>query len=331
MKARISFRIGVSYKERCDILNEVKNKTYLRSELEDMDDNFEMIPLTYDFSFKKVFGGNLKILKKFVIDVLKLDEIVDPNDCNIELVSNELPKENRKEYKKTVDIYVVLNKMIHIDVEVNTEFFSDIKLRNLMFADKANSLLLEKGDHYRLLNKKYLYQLNLNVAEKQILVGEDIVVPYGLNTKRIYNENKKIVIKYLAYYRNLFYNKNTKRKEDIWLAALTAEKFTELYDILSYILAPEDRDVFIKDVVSMSKDFFSLHEWEKEKLDALVEDEKRKRIEKEGLEKGFEKGIEQGIEQEKLEIAKNMINMNIDLKTISQATGLKSEEIEKLK
>ena len=54
----------------------------------------------------------------------------------------------------------------------------------------------------------------------------------------------------------------------------------------------------------------------------------------EGLEKGRSEGLEMGLEkgrsEEKLEIAKNLKAMGLSLEAIRQATGLSTEEIEKL-
>ncbi len=82
----------------------------------------------------------------------------------------------------------------------------------------------------------------------------------------------------------------------------------------------------------MSNDNFILHEWEKEKLDALVESQMKKRLLQEGIEQGLEQGLEQGIEQgskeKQIEIAKNMLAKGTDIKFISEVTGLEKEEIE---
>ena len=51
----------------------------------------------------------------------------------------------------------------------------------------------------------------------------------------------------------------------------------------------------------------------------------------EAREKGIEQGIEKGIEQEKIEIAKELLNNNVSLDIIMKSTGLSKEEIEKLK
>jgi len=162
---------------------ELKNK-YTRERLIILDKELKFIPLTYDFAFKKVFCFNKELLKDFLISVLELEDIINPDECKIELEPNELPKENKKEYKKTIDINVILNNDIYVDIEVNREAFKDIKLRNMMYVDKLYSMILDKGEHYHKLDEKVMYQLNLNAIDKQITCGNDVVVPYGLETKK---------------------------------------------------------------------------------------------------------------------------------------------------
>ena len=45
---------------------------------------------------------------------------------------------------------------------------------------------------------------------------------------------------------------------------------------------------------------------------------------------GIEQGIEQGIMQEKQQVAKKLLEMNLPLKQIIEVTGLSKEEIEKI-
>ena len=49
------------------------------------------------------------------------------------------------------------------------------------------------------------------------------------------------------------------------------------------------------------------------------------------LEIAENKGYEQGVEQNKNEIAKKLLNMNMSIEDISKATNLSIEEIKKLK
>ena len=50
-----------------------------------------------------------------------------------------------------------------------------------------------------------------------------------------------------------------------------------------------------------------------------------------GIEQGIEKGIEQGQQAKAIQIAKNLLALNMPTDTIANATGLAAEEIEKLK
>ena len=74
-------------------------------------------------------------------------------------------------------------------------------------------------------------------------------------------------------------------------------------------------------------------------LDYEVEEEKtRKGIEKEilereisqGIEQGIEQGISQGIEQKQREMVISLNNQGVSLDIISNATGLKFEEIKNI-
>jgi predicted transposase/invertase (TIGR01784 family) len=290
------------------------------SYLENLDKEIEYIPITYDAAFKKVFENNKNLLKRFVISVLDLK--LKPMECEISLLPNELPKENSKEGKKTLDINLVLNDNIYIDIEINKEYFEDIKKRNLSHFSKLSSMLLESDEDYKELKRKRLYQLNLNALEKQIKFGEDIIVYYGLKTRKVYTNSKYVALKYLEYYRNLYYNEEDRSEEVVWLTAFTSKSLTELNEVLSNILSEKERMSFIDDVIKMNKDEFVLHEWQKDKLDALVADKKVESIKNEG------KAI--GEKEKSLEIARNMLKDGISLETIKKYTSLTEEEIKSL-
>ena len=71
-------------------------------------------------------------------------------------------------------------------------------------------------------------------------------------------------------------------------------------------------------------------EYEKKELyqyDKQVSLEDKRR---EGIKEGMKKGIEKGIKDEKYSIAKTLKQMNMDDASISKATGLSIEEIEKI-
>jgi predicted transposase/invertase (TIGR01784 family) len=69
-------------------------------------------------------------------------------------------------------------------------------------------------------------------------------------------------------------------------------------------------------------------------LDKMIEKAEIKAIEKgieKGMEKGIEQGIEQGMEKEKIEIAKKLISMGMEIEVIMEATGLAEQTINELR
>ena len=149
---------------------------------------------------------------------------------------------------------------------------------------------------------------------------------YHINT--IYLNNEKTYIRYLDYYRKLYYNSDIKLKEDeYWLAMLTAIDYVELNQILSKFLPKDLRKEIIKNVIDLSQDEEIFSEYDRKNGDILVEHTIRKRIKSES----FEQGIEQGIEQNKLEMIQNMLENKADYEFISKVTGKTIEEIKKNK
>ena len=93
----------------------------------------------------------------------------------------------------------------------------------------------------------------------------------------------------------------------------------------------------------MSKDGFILHEWQKDKFDALVKYNEIEDAKKEGKSLGIEEGKSLGIEEGRalgkaegtkekaIEIAKNLIKENVDINIIVKSTGLTKKDINLLK
>ena len=306
-----------------------------REEVIEISKKTNMIPVTYDRMFKGVFMFNLEILKIFLIEVLELN--LNPDEVIINPENGELPLEKYKEKLNIIDMYVTLNKDIHIDVEMNNKNFTSVMdARMHLYGSKLYTLLFERGDEEETFDNKILIQLDLNAKNNGIPYGEDVIVNYGTKTKQVYVKNVKRVIKYLAYYRNLYYNKNEKlNKSQLWLVALSSENFVELYDILVQLLKPKEVDKFIRKVINMSKDNFMLHEWEKEKMDQLKQRETIESIKidiaEENFKLGVRQGIEQGTETRDMQIVKAMLDNNYKDEDIVSITGLSLEKINEIK
>jgi len=342
-----------------------EKKYYTREELIKLDKEKEFIPLTYDGMFKGIFKKNLDLLKELILSQLELD--IDRDICKIELFDSELAKDKMSEYQKTVDIYVRIDN-VFVNLEINREYFKNVEKRNLLYASKLYSSMLNEGDDVSNLENEMFVQINLNAVDKyentkerkKLQFGTDTVVLYGLDTGTIYNSNIYYCVKYLEYYRDLYYNGDEEMDESgLWLVMLASKSFLELYNILGRLFDDDKRERFIREVISMIEDREFFKEWELEKLNELVKYTSEKNLKedarREGLEEGFEEGHEKGRKEGREEGRKEgreegrkegreegreegrnelsnehivgMLKENIDIEVISRITGKTTEEI----
>ena len=249
---------------------EVYNNKYLK----DLDKKLKLVPLTYDQMFKRLFANNEDMLKRFLITVLKLK--LKKDRCKIKIVPNEPLKDINKQKGSRLDIIVILNKTIRINIEVNTEDFKDIKDRNVVFNSKSFTTNIPSGTGYSEFYRYESIQLNLNTkpyyTEKN---GEDEFYITSKNTGDKLVDNFVIVIKNLAYFRDLYYNGSENCKEDVvWLAMITSKSFTELGMFLDKLVTKKEKDKFLKEAIEMSEEFFFPNFWKEEEMKQIVEGRK---------------------------------------------------------
>ena len=279
------------------------------------------IPLTFDVLFKSVFSKHPDILGIFLNDVLDLHlDNIEVDIKNSELVSNHI-----NEKKDRVDIFVILNKIHCIDIELNSNYFSEVKRRNLSYLYRITNLVIEKGTSFNLMDNKKIYQLNLNAKNKKNEPLDEVATLYGLKNKKIITPNPKMILKNLDKYYELYYN-GDRRKHVVWLAIHKATTYTEVESMLTNILNTEKSKKFIKEVRFMCADDFVIHEWEKEKWDEYI---KMQRYDY-GFKKGRAKGREEGREENVRYIIKKMLENNLDLNIISKISGKSISRIKKI-
>ena len=256
----------------------------------------------------------------------QFDFDLDINNCKIAILNSELAVDTYYEYQKTADIIVRLEENTYINIEMNREYFKYVEDRNSLFADKISQLIVEKGDFHEDISNKIFIQLNLNATDKldenhqKIEYGEDRVVSYWENSKRKYNKNKIIVVKYLEYYRNLYYNEKKKLTDsEMWLVLLSSRSFKELYEISNIIFDIDMREEFMRNTITLMNNQVVLEDWQ---LDLLAKNARyleEQDIRKESMEKGIQLTII------------NMLKENIDINTISKVTNKSKEEILEIK
>ena len=287
-------------------------------EKEPKDRTIEFISLTADFMFKSVMKRNPDIFKDFLINTMNID--IDEEDNCLIFLDSELIKNNKKEKGKRVDLRVSIGKGLLITVEVNRMRYSEVKTRNDLFFEKIDIMQFEVGEEYKVFKYKKLYQLNLNAnpGERKD-INKRMIVEYDILNREIVDNRK---IKYtisLANYYDMYYNDDKEMSlNEIFLAGLMSNNFTELFSIMSKVLSPKDLDKFMESVVNMCKEFENIHEWQKEKMDAMVQNNI------------YESGIKQGIEETLANTIKNLLKKNMSYQDISDVTGKSLEEIKKI-
>jgi len=342
----------------------IKEKNYYCAEdMVMLDQEREFIPLTFDGMFKGLFKKDLNLLKDFIMSQIGLE--IEDGMYKIEIMDSELVKDKIDEYQKTVDINVLINNM-YVNIEINREYFKNVEKRNFIFADKLHTMMLKRGDDTKSLENKMFIQINLNAVDKydednnKLKYGTDKIVYYGLDTGKIYNSNNFVYVKYLEYYRDLYYNGDEKLDDScLWLVLFTSKSFLEMYNILGKLFDNDRREQFIRNVINMIDDRKIFEDWEIEKLNEFVkyksEKDLRERALKEGHTEGFEKGhaeghaeglaegyeqgqiegFEQGIENGKEEASREyiirMLEMNLNIKDISKITNKTEEKILEIK
>ena len=145
----------------------------------------------------------------------------------------------------------------------------------------------------------------------------------------IMSENGKLFVKNfiiyeinMDYYNKLWYSKNEDEiKKNLYVIMLDLDK-KELKNM------PKDKivDKYITNVTIVNDD----PEFQK----YMSEEEDKKKIQNsllsEARENGINDGISKGENKKSIEIAKNLLSMNMSLEDISKATGLSIEEIKKI-
>ena len=278
----------------------------------------EFIKASNDGVFKKVFGDekNRDILEKLIEVSFKRKIKVK------ELLMQDVQKESIEEKDKTLDVLVLADGE-KINIELNIGIYDGLYNRNACYIFSKYVGSVKTGGNYKKMEN--FIQINLTSGlpqEKQVISKYELV---DIKTREKFIKNLEIYEFNLDKIKDMCYNEG--KKEYKILATLMCDK-EELHEICKGDKVLERLE---SEVVRMNED-----DQIRENLLA-IENAKRvhntlmENAKEEGLAKGIEQGIEQGSKEKQLEIAKNMLNKNMDIETIIEITGLTEEEIEKLK
>ncbi len=274
-------------------------------------------PPKMDIIFQAIFGevGSENITKDF------LEKILKRKIEKISLDKNPILRRELKDDKLGVlDIVTELDGKEKCNIEMQLIDKNNIIERMLYYWSKMYTRQIKAGEDYDKLEKTIV----ILIADFNIKGLEE--VEYHSTWKIIETNSVKKLILTDKFELDIIELSKIKGREN--------EK-DQLLDWLIFLENPESERVIRK-----MEENENLKE-AVEKLDRISEDEKMQRIielrekairdEHAIYAKGLDDGVEKGAREKQIEIAQSMLKENMDIEMIIKITGLKEEEIEKLK
>ena len=301
---------------------ETKNKRIIDI-INQLEKENKVIPATDDNVFKALFQSEISkpVLAYIISEVINLNEkyIFD----NLVFKNTELIKSKRIEKGKRTDLLVEIKGAI-INLEMNRRLPKGTLIKNITYHHKLASEIKIVKDEYDSNNKKII-QINFDCTNK---FDERLIIKFMLmdeEGKYILDENFENYHINMASIRKRWYTggEPITRFEKI-LLMLQLEDKDELRNLVKGDKELENMEKRIEEL-SYNEDIIGLYD--KEAYDKMAHDIDVAEARKEGI----EHGRKEATSESKIEIAKNMLNLNIDIDTISKSTGLTKEEIEGLK
>ena len=271
-----------------------------------------------DRAFKEVFlnpnnSDLLKALLEFILKI-KIDEL--------EIKKTELLSGNVNIKDKRVDAIVHTGNK-KIEIEINSQNKDYLHTRSTAYICNIYQSNANVGDTYN--EDTDIIQVNLTWGLGRN--NDEMKIYKIMNEKgELYVKNFIIYEINMDYYDKIWYSKNKEEiKKNQYMIMLDLDK-KELENM------PKDKivDKYITKVTIVNDD----PEFQK----YMSEEEDKRKIQNsllsEAKETGYTSGINDGIfkgeNKKSIEIAKNLLSMNMSLEDISKATGLLIEEINKL-
>ena len=278
-----------------------------------------------DFVFKNIFGSekNSKILISFLNATLKPKDLI----TSVEIKNTDLNKGYIEDKFSRLDVKATTSneEIINIEIQLKNEY--NMIKRSLYYWSKLYSEQLNEGEDYSILKRT----ICINILNFKYLKTRKFHSGYRL--KEIYSNEELSDVAEIHFIEIPKLEEGSDEK-DMLVAWIEFLKDPESEKVRSLEMSIDEIRQAKDELIRMSNDDTQRELYEmraktlKDKISALNEAE-RKGMQK-GMQKGIKEGMQKGEKKKALEIAKSMIDMGLDKKTISKTTGLDLSEIEKL-
>ena len=306
--------------------------------------------ISFDWAIKRILRSktNFEILEGFLSELLKEDITI------LEVLESEANKEAQKDKFNRIEMKVKNHKDEIILIEIQYDREMDYLQRILYASSKTITEHIKESNSYlqvvKVISISILY-FNFRDGDDYIYYGTNTFL--GSHTKHNVQSNKQQKFSNVPNVKSLYpeyyiikirnFDDNIKDNLDEWINFLKNATIPENPHAKGLLKAKETLDVLKMDAKERAEyeqylkglhDQASAYEstYVVGKIDGLkegIEQGVKQGIEQE-LEQGVKQGIEQGKNEEKIKIAKNLLDI-LDNKTIALKIGLDEDFIESLR
>ena len=291
-----------------------------------------------DFIFKKLFGEaeNIDNLKSFLNAVLNKDKTQELVELEI-INEKELTTDNIQDKKGIIDVLAKTADGTNINIEVQLTNQDNMDIRTLFYWSRIYNRGIVKGEDYSNLNKV----ITINILDFNYIDLEKYHTTFTLrengNTEYKLTDVLELHFIEMPKFKKIE-NKNLQEdKLQRWMMFLrndiSQEELEVLINMDKDIKKAEEKLEYLSSDPVTQELYFERERALHEKAN-LINTGIRQGIQqgiKQGIKQGIQQGIQQGINQEKIEMAKKLLQNNFSVQMIVELTELTEEEINKIK
>ena len=268
-----------------------------------------------DYVFKRIFGyvGNEEITKGLI------SSIIQKKVSNIKLDNQTILEKDLLEDKVGIlDIRAKIENQINCNIEMQIVDRKNIEKRILYYWSKLYSMNLKEGKDYENLEKVIV----ILITDYEIDSLKEIE-KYQTKWNIREEEYQKVILTEVMEFYIIELPKYEKYREKT--------KNEKLNGWIKFMIEPGGMEMEEDKAIQKAKEV--LEEISKDERERYLAELREKYIldQKAIEDAGYDKGLEQGRKERNMEIAKNLLKLNMSIEQIKEVTGLTEEEIRKLK
>ena len=273
--------------------------------------------MTYDYVFKSVLSENKEYLARILSNILNIDKeyILD----NLVYKNTEHTKLSKKDKRKISDLIVEVENM-KINLEMNNGYYKSLTHKNNMYIYRLILGSIKEKEEY-IDYDKMIIQVNFDVKWKfrDKLITKFEMIEKETGKKRCdYIESNDPIIYHvnLSKIKDMYYNKDKLNTFERELALMILDNKRELKEV------SEGDDVMDKvneKICKLSDDEILQGIYVKEEMDSWM-----KKVD-------LKYAKEEGKKEANMETARKLLKKGMEIKDITDITGITKKQIEILR